>query len=78
MRSERLPSKPRASAAASRYHFAGVRLHTALDEDTVFASSDRFQLTVTPVQDGDSLNDEFTLRLRSTEAISTGSAFRGR
>ena len=51
--------------------------HTALDEDTVFASSDRFQLTVTPVQDGDSLNDEFTLRLRSTEAISTGSAFRG-
>ena len=49
----------------------------ALDEDMVFAASDRFQLTVTPVQDGDSLNDEFTLRLRSTEAISTGSAFRG-
>ena len=51
--------------------------HAALDEDTVFAASDRFQLTVTPVQDGDSLNDEFTLWLRSTEAISTGSAFRG-
>ena len=49
----------------------------ALDEDTVFAASDRFQLTVTPVQDADSLNDEFILRLRSTEAISTGSAFRG-
>ena len=38
----------------------------ALDEDAVFAASDTFQLTVTPVQDDDSRNDEFTLRLRST------------
>ena len=49
----------------------------ALDEDAVFAASDTFQLTVTPVQDDDSRNDEFTLRLRSTESIFTGSAFRG-
>ena len=49
----------------------------ALDEDAVFAASDTFQLTVTPVQDADSLNDEFTLRLRSTESISTGTSFRG-
>ena len=49
----------------------------ALDEDAVFAASDTFQLTVTPVQDDDSQNDEFTLRLRSTESIFTGSAFRG-
>ena len=32
----------------------------ALDEDAVFAASDTFQLTVTPVQDGDSHNDEFS------------------
>ena len=50
---------------------------TALDEDAVFAASDSFQLTITPVQDADSLNDTFTLRLRSTAAIFTGSAFRG-
>ena len=49
----------------------------ALDEDAVFAVSDIFQLTVTPVQDDDSRNDEFTLRLRSTESIFTGSAYRG-
>ena len=49
----------------------------ALDEDAVFAASDTFQLTITPVQDADSLNDMFTLRLRSTAAIFTGSAFRG-
>ena len=49
----------------------------ALDEDAVFAASDTFQLTVTPVQDGDSLDDEFTLRLRSTESISTGARYRG-
>ena len=49
----------------------------ALDEDAVFAASDTFQLTVTPVQDGDSHNDEFTLRLRSTESISTGARYRG-
>ena len=49
----------------------------ALDEDAVFAASDTFQVTITPVQDDDSLNDEFTLRLRSTESIFTGSAFRG-
>ena len=46
----------------------------ALDEDAVFAASDIFQLTVTPVQDDDSRNDEFTLRLRSTESIFTGSS----
>ena len=50
---------------------------SALDEDTVFAASDTFQLTVTPVQDDDSKNDEFILRLRSTEPIQTGLAFRG-
>ena len=49
----------------------------SFDEDAVFASSDSFQLTVTPVQDGDSLNDEFTLRLRSTESISTGRIYSG-
>ena len=49
----------------------------ALDEDAVFAASDTFQLTVTPVQDDDSLNDEFTLRLRSTESIDTGARYRG-
>ena len=49
----------------------------AFDEDAVFASSDTFQLTVTPVQDADSLNDEFTLRLRSTESISTGRIYNG-
>ena len=49
----------------------------ALDEDAVFAASDTFQLTVTPVQDDDSRNDEFSLRLRSTESVFTGSAFRG-
>lgn len=49
----------------------------ALDEDEVFAASDTFQLTVTPVQDDDSLNDEFSLRLRSTESISTGARYRG-
>ena len=49
----------------------------ALDEDVVFAGSDFFRLTVTPVQDGDSKDDDFTLRLRSTESIRTGLAFRG-
>lgn len=49
----------------------------ALDEDVVFADSDFFRLTVTPVQDDDSKDDEFTLRLRSTESIRTGLAFRG-
>ena len=49
----------------------------ALDEDAVFAASDTFQATITPVQDDDSLNDEFTLRLRSTKSIFTGSAYRG-
>ena len=49
----------------------------ALDEDAVFAASDTFQLTVTPVQDDDSKNNEFTLRLRSTETIHTGAAFTG-
>ena len=49
----------------------------ALNEDAVFAVSDTFQVTITPVQDDDSLNDEFTLRLRSTESIFTGSAYRG-
>ena len=49
----------------------------ALDEDAVFAASDTFQLTITPVQDDDSLNDEFSLRLRSTESISTGARYRG-
>ena len=49
----------------------------ALDEDAVFAASDTFQLTVTPVQDDDSLNDEFSLRLRSTESINTGARYRG-
>ena len=49
----------------------------ALDEDAVFAASDTFQLTVTPVQDDDARNDKFTLRLRSTEPISTGSRFSG-
>ena len=49
----------------------------ALDEDAVFAASDTFQLTVTPVQDDDSLNDEFSLRLRSTESIDTGARYRG-
>ena len=48
-----------------------------LDEDAVFAASDTFQLTIDPVQDDDSLNDEFTLRLRSTESINTGGRFRG-
>ena len=49
----------------------------ALDEDVVFAASDTFQLTVDPVQDDDSLNDEFSLRLRSTESINTGARYRG-
>ena len=49
----------------------------ALDEDKVFAASDTFQLTATPVQDADSLNEEFTLQLRSTEGIQTGASFRG-
>ena len=49
----------------------------ALDEDIVFADSDFFWLTITPVQDDDSKDDEFTLRLRSTESIRTGLAFRG-
>ena len=49
----------------------------ALDEDAVFAASDTFQLTVDPVQDADSHNDEFTLRLRSTESIDTGARYRG-
>ena len=49
----------------------------ALDEDAVFAASDTFQLTVDPVQDDDSLNDEFSLRLRSTESINTGARYRG-
>ena len=49
----------------------------ALDEDAVFAASDTFQLTVDPVQDADSLNDEFSLRLRSTESIDTGARYRG-
>ena len=49
----------------------------ALDEDAVFAASDTFQLTITPVQDGDSHNDEFSLRLRSTESIDTGGRYRG-
>ena len=49
----------------------------ALDEDVVFAASDTFQLTVDPVQDADSLNDEFSLRLRSTESINTGARYRG-
>ena len=48
-----------------------------LDEDAVFAASDTFQLTITPVQDDDSLNDEFSLRLRSTESINTGGRYRG-
>ena len=50
----------------------------ALDEDAVFAISDTFQLTVTPVQDADSLDDAFSLRLRSTESINTGGRYRGR
>ena len=50
---------------------------TALDEDAAFAASDTFLLTVTPLQDADALNDEFVLRLRSTEPIRTGLAFRG-
>ena len=49
----------------------------ALDEDAVFAASDTFQLTVDPVQDDDSHNDEFSLRLRSTESINTGARYRG-
>ena len=49
----------------------------ALDEDAVFAASDTFQLTITPVQDDDSLNDAFSLRLRSTESINTGARYRG-
>ena len=49
----------------------------ALDEDAVFAASDTFQLTVTPVQDDDSHNDEFSLRLRLTESIDTGARYRG-
>ena len=49
----------------------------ALDEDAVFAASDTFQLTVDPVQDDDSLNDAFRLRLRSTESINTGARYRG-
>ena len=49
----------------------------ALDEDAAFAASDTFQITVTPVQDGDSLNEEFSLRLRSTEAVDTGARYRG-
>ena len=43
----------------------------------MFAASDTFQLTVDPVQDADSLNDEFSLRLRSTESIDTGARYRG-
>ena len=49
----------------------------ALDEDAVFAASDTFQLTVTPVPDDDARNDKFTLRLRSTEPISTGARYSG-
>ena len=49
----------------------------ALDEDAVFAASDTFQVTITPLTDADTKNDEFTLWLRSTEPIQTGSAFRG-
>ena len=49
----------------------------ALDEDAVFGESDTFQLTIMPVQDDDSLNDEFFLRLRSTESISTGARYNG-
>ena len=49
----------------------------ALDEDAVFAASDTFQLTIDPVQDADSLNDAFSLRLRSTESIDTGARYRG-
>ena len=49
----------------------------ALDEDAVFAASETFRLTVTPVQDSDARNDEFTLWLRSTEPIESGLAFRG-
>ena len=48
-----------------------------LDEDVVFADSEFFRLTVTPVQDDDSKDDVFTLRLRSTESIRTGLAFIG-
>ena len=74
----RSPSRPTASAAARPPPFLRCTTRAAaLDEDAVFAASDTFQLTVTPVQDADSLNDAFTLRLRSTEAIVTGSAFRG-
>ena len=43
----------------------------------MFAASDTFQLTIDPVQDADSLNDEFSLRLRSTESIDTGARYRG-
>ena len=49
----------------------------ALNEDAVFAGSDIFQVTITALTDADSKNDEFTLWLRSTEPIQTGSAFRG-
>ena len=49
----------------------------ALDEDAVFAASDTFPLTIDPVQDADSHNDEFSLRLRSTESIDTGARYRG-
>ena len=49
----------------------------ALDEDAVFAASDTFQLTVTPVPDDDARNHKFTLRLRSTESISTGARYSG-
>ena len=49
----------------------------ALDEDKVFAASNTVQMTITPVQDDDSRNDEFTLRLRSTESINTGARYRG-
>ena len=49
----------------------------SLDEDAVFADNDSFQLTLTPVQDDDSLNDTFSLRLRSTESINTGGRYRG-
>ena len=49
----------------------------SLDEDAAFADRDTFQLTVTPVQDDDSLNDSFSLRLRSTERINTGPRYRG-
>ena len=48
-----------------------------LDEDAVFAERDTFQLTITPVQDDDAHNDEFSLRLRSTASIDTGGRFRG-